>query len=335
MSESENSKLNKLLISESNYSCEYFDENYIKQKNDKTKKLYNLEEKEQEIYDNQQELSKNFFRILSLQKNQFNSKYNNLKKKSDFKQYYYDEYNNKVKSMMNNYNKGYNNSITDLLTEFNNNWIFPQNNEYLNNNLFKKKCEIKVKTYEKNNKKLVQSKSCSKLIKTYRTSRDNSLINLKKQFNKNNNNNNKFRSQRISKFNSESKISRINPKNKSARTSIRNSKIVSDKKYNLKSLMKNGDINWNDKLFHKKNNTRFLTKENFYPKSLFFEDNKEKEKIIGDNYYNSTKTSFRNYRCNKDLYGGTNLKQYQTQLNLYTYSSNNKKFTLMENNKIN
>ena len=44
MSEPENSKINNLIISESNYSCKYFDEDFIKQKNSKAKKLYNLEE---------------------------------------------------------------------------------------------------------------------------------------------------------------------------------------------------------------------------------------------------------------------------------------------------
>ena len=335
MSGKENSKLNKLLISESNYSCEYFDENYIKQKNDKTKKLYNLEEKEQEIYDNQQELSKNIFRILSLQNNQFNSKYNNLRRKRDFKQHYYDEYNNKIQNLMNNYDKSYNNSILNFISEFNNNWIFPKNNDNLSNNVFKKKCDIKVKTYEINNKKNIKSKSCSKLLRTYRTSKDYSLINLKKQFSNDNNNKiNKYKSQRISKYNSESKMSRIKPKNRSARTSIRNSKIISDKKYNLKSLMKNGEINWNDKIFNKANNNRFLTRENFYPKNLFLEVNKEKEKIIGDNYYNSTKTSFRNYRRDKDLNYSQYDKKFETQYNLYNYSSNNKRIALKQNNKI-
>ena len=65
----ENSKNNKLIISESNYSCEYFDEEYIKQKNNKSKKLYNLEEKEREIYDNQEQLSKKMIKILSKNKN--------------------------------------------------------------------------------------------------------------------------------------------------------------------------------------------------------------------------------------------------------------------------
>ena len=161
------------------------------------------------------------------------------------------------------------------------------------------------------------------------------MINLKKQFSNDNNNKiNKYKSQRISKYNSESKMSRIKPKNRSARTSIRNSKIISDKKYNLKSLMKNGEINWNDKIFNKANNNRFLTRENFYPKNLFFEVNKEKEKIIGDNYYNSTKTSFRNYRRDKDLNYSQYDKKFETQYNLYNYSSNNKRIALKQNNKI-
>ena len=70
----ENSNNNNLIISESNYSCEYFDEDYINQKNSQTKKLYNLEEKEREIYENQEELSQKIYQILSVQKKQFNSK---------------------------------------------------------------------------------------------------------------------------------------------------------------------------------------------------------------------------------------------------------------------
>ena len=43
-----------LLISESNYSCQLYDESFIKNKNDKTKQIYQLEEKEREIYEEQE-----------------------------------------------------------------------------------------------------------------------------------------------------------------------------------------------------------------------------------------------------------------------------------------
>ena len=194
MSEPENSKMNNLIISESNYSCEYFDEDFIKQKNSKAKKLYNLEEKERELYDNQEELSHKMYKIISLQKKQFNSKFNKLKKEGEFYQHYYYDYNNKIKNMFNNYNT--NNPILDILSEFNKNWIFPENNNNLNNNVFKKECNIK--SYKKNliqdyNKNKYKSKSCSKLTKTNRTTMNNSLNCVKIQ---NNNNINKYKTER-------------------------------------------------------------------------------------------------------------------------------------------
>ena len=313
MSEPENSKMNNLIISESNYSCEYFDEDFIKQKNSKTKKLYNLEEKEREIYDNQEELSHKMYKIISLQKKQFNSKFNKLKKEGEFYQHYYYDYNNKIKNMFNNYNT--NNPILDILSEFNKNWIFPENNNNLNNNVFKKECNIK--SYKKNliqdyNKNKYKSKSCSKLTKTNRTTMNNSLNYVKIQ---NNNNINKYKTERNSKFNSAIKISsRIKPKNRTARTIAGNS---------------NYKINFNDEFTYKKNNPKFLTKNNFYPKKILFnlgrDNDNSKLNFDNNNGYNSTKTSFRYFRENTNLPNKYNLKKYESQYNFYNFNINDKK----------
>ena len=313
MSEPENSKINNLIISESNYSCEYFDEDFIKQKNSKAKKLYNLEEKEREIYDNQEELSHKMYKIISLQKKQFNSKFNKLKKEGEFYQHYYYDYNNKIKNMFNNYNT--NNPILDILSEFNKNWIFPENNNNLNNNVFKKECNIK--SYKKNliqdyNKNKYKSKSCSKLTKTNRTTMNNSLNCVKIQ---NNNNINKYKTERNSKFNSAIKISsRIKPKNRTARTTAGNS---------------NYKINFNDEFTYKKNNPKFLTKNNFYPKKILFnlgrDNDNSKLNFDNNNGYNSTKTSFRYFRENTNLPKKYNLKKFESQYNFYNFNINDKK----------
>ena len=313
MSEPENSKMNNLIISESNYSCEYFDEDFIKQKNSKAKKLYNLEEKEREIYDNQEELSHKMYKIISLQKKQFNSKFNKLKKEGEFYQHYYYDYNNKIKNMFNNDNT--NNPILDILSEFNKNWIFPENNNNLNNNVFKKECNIK--SYKKNliqdyNKNKYKSKSCSKLTKTNRTTMNNSLNCVKIQ---NNNNINKYKTERNSKFNSAIKISsRIKPKNRTARTTAGNS---------------NYKINFNDEFTYKKNNPKFLTKNNFYPKKILFnlgrDNDNSKLNFDNNNGYNSTKTSFRYFRENTNLPNKYNLKKFESQYNFYNFNINDKK----------
>ena len=270
MSEPENSKMNNLIISESNYSCQYFDEDFIKQKNLKSKKLYNLEEKEREIYDTQQELSEKMFQILTQQKKKFNNKYNKLKKEDEFYNYYYSDYNNKIANMLNNYNKNYNNSILDVFSEFNQNWIFPKTINNLSNNSFKKKCDIKSYPKNNNDDNKYKSKSCSKFVKTYRMNNDNPLLNLKTQFN--NNKNNLYRTERKSKFFSANKIGGVKPKNRTARTTVRNSNNKNNIKYNLNSMNKINKTNENifndNNYFEIKNNSRFLTRENFYPKNI-------------------------------------------------------------------
>ena len=338
MSEEENSKQNNLIISESNYSCQYFDEDYINQKNIKSKNLYNIEEKEREIYDTQAELSQKMFRILSSKRKQFNNKYNKLKKEDEFNNYYYSEYNNKLANMLNNYNKNYNNnSILNILSQMNQNWIFPKKINNLSNNSFKIKCDIK--SYQKNNTKdnnenKYKSKSCSKLIKTYRTNDDNSVLNLKAQFNSNINN--KYRTERKSKFNSAVKIGGAKAKNRTARTSVRNSSNKNTDKDNFKynylnlNSVNNEEKILNDKLYRRKKDSRFLTKEQFFPKNIFFDSNRDKEKLTFDNGCNSTKTSFRNCRINNELNDSKSLKKFESQYNFYNYNSNNQKVALKQ-----
>ena len=334
MSEPENSKMNNLIISESNYSCQYFDEDFIKQKNLKSKKLYNLEEKEREIYDTQQELSEKMFQILIQQKKKFNNKYNKLKKEDEFYNYYYSDYNNKIANMLNNYNKNYNNSILDVFSEFNQNWIFPKTINNLNNNSFKKKCDIKSYPKNNNDDNKYKSKSCSKFVKTYRMNNDNPLLNLKTQFN--NNKNNLYRTERKSKFFSANKIGGVKPKNRTARTTVRNSNNKNKIKYNLNSMNKINKTNENifndNNYFEIKNNSRFLTRENFYPKNIFMNLNKDNyAKLTFDNGCNSTKTSFRNCcRTNKDLNNSKNLKKFGSQYNFYNHNSNNNKIALRQ-----
>ena len=322
MSEPENSKLNginninNLIISESNYSCQYFDEDFLKQKNIKSKKLYNIEEKERDIYDTQEELSKKMYRLLSFQKRQFNTKYNRLKKQDEFNNYYYSDYNNKINSMLSNYNNYYNNnSILNIISGFNQTWIFPKKINNLSNKSFKEKCDIK--SYEKNNinntkENKYKSKSCSKLTKTNRTTINNSLNYIKIQ---NNNNINKYKTERNSKFNSAIKISsRIKPKNRTARTTAGNS---------------NYKINFNDEFTYKKNNPKFLAKNNFYPKKILFnlgrDNDNSKLNFDNNNGYNSTKTSFRYFRENTNLPNKYNLKKYESQYNFYNFNINDKK----------
>ena len=277
------------------------------------------------------------YRLLSYQKRKFNNKYNRLKKEDEFNNYYYSDYNNKIASMLSNYNNYYNNnSILNILSEFNHNWIFPKKINNLSNNSFKKRCDIK--SYEKNNinnnnEKQYKSKICSKLVKTYRTNDDNPILNLKKQFNNNNTNiNNKYRTERKSKFNSAVKIGGVKSKNRTAKTSVRNSsyKNKNNLKYNNLNSVKNKENIINDKFYKIKNNSRFLTKENFYPKNIFFDLNKDKNKLTFDNGCNSTKTSFRNCRMNNELNDSKSLRKFESQYNFYNYNSNNQRVPLKQ-----
>ena len=233
--------------------------------------------------------------------------------------------------MFNNYNDNYNNSILNIFSEFNKNWIFPKTKTNLSNNIFKQKCDIKPcekKSLIKSDNNY-KSKSCSKLIKTYRTSINNSSFayNACNAYNK-------YKTERKSKYNSAIKISRVNLKNRTARTTVRNTNKKGDKKYIMNSLVKNGKINWEDKIFNKQGNERFLTKNNFYPKSMVLNMNNEGEKICNENTsYNLTKTSFRNYRTNKDLNDSKSLKPFESQFNLYNFNSINKKVSLKRDHK--
>ena len=162
------------------------------------------------------------------------------------------------------------------------------------------------------NKNKYKSKSCSKLTKTNRTTMNNSLNCVKIQ---NNNNINKYKTERNSKFNSAIKISsRIKPKNRTARTTAGNS---------------NYKINFNDEFTYKKNNPKFLTKNNFYPKKILFnlgrDNDNSKLNFDNNNGYNSTKTSFRYFRENTNLPNKYNLKKFESQYNFYNFNINDKK----------
>ena len=84
--------------------------------------------------------------------------------------------------------------------------------------------------------------------------------------------------------------------------------------------------------FEIKNNSRFLTRENFYPKNIFMNLNKDNyAKLTFDNGCNSTKTSFRNCcRTNKDLNNSKNLKKFGSQYNFYNHNTNNNKIALRQ-----
>jgi hypothetical protein len=84
--------------------------------------------------------------------------------------------------------------------------------------------------------------------------------------------------------------------------------------------------------FEIKNNSRFLTRENFYPKNIFVNSNKDNNaKLIFDNGCNSTKTSFRNcYRTNNDLNNSKSFKKFESQYNFYNHNSNNNKIALRQ-----
>ena len=117
------------------------------------------------------------------------------------------------------------------------------------------------------------------------------------------------------------KIKGAKAKNRTVRTSVRNSsnKYKNNFKYNYLNLnsVNNEEKILKDKLYRRKNDSRFLTKENFFPKNIFSDLNRDKEKLTFDNGCNSTKTSFRNCRINNDLNDNKSLKKFQSQYIIY------------------
>ena len=152
--EPRNSYSNGLLISESNYS-EFYDETLMKMKNDKSKKIYKLDEKEKDLYDQQEEQGKKMLELISNKQKEFKHKYNKLDKEHEFyhKNYYY--FNDRVKNILDQNNiytnrntyRGQNNSelasnlyrnqsslCTNANTNRNQNYIFISENNSQNNN---------------------------------------------------------------------------------------------------------------------------------------------------------------------------------------------------------
>jgi hypothetical protein len=163
------SKIDTLLISESNYSCQLFDESFIKMKNEKNKQIYQLDEKEKDIYEQQEELGRKMLDLISNNQKEFKHKYNLLQKEEDLYHREYNNFNSRISNLLNQYNNyynqnsyyyngynGYNSNFMNLNSLFevldDNKWVFPKKEPVNNNKSFRAKCNIKS-CEKKNNKK--------------------------------------------------------------------------------------------------------------------------------------------------------------------------------------
>ena len=314
------SKLETLLISESNYSCQLLEESFIKMKNEKNKEIYKLEEKENEIYEKQELLAKKMLELISNNQKQFNHKQKLFQKEEDL---YHKEYNNlnqKLMNLLNQYrDNGNNMCINPFFDIFDNKWVFPQK-EPINNSIksFKSKCNIKscekriIKNKTNNNilnsKKVLKNNYTRSNSKTYRKS-----INSLNTFNTvgiNSKNNNKIfvkteRKSNLQFKNSDKKTEKIKKSATTTTTRFDNNSLfefddnINDMKYyNIKNSKKDLE----DKIIIKPDYSKYLTRDNFYPKSYRIEDNRERDRLSNDEIFYETKTSFRNKRMKKDLY---------------------------------
>ena len=151
-----NSYSNGLLISESNYS-EFCDETLMKMKNDKSKRIYKLDEKEKDLYDQQEEQGKKMLELISNKQKEFKHKYNKLDKEHEFYHKNYDFLNDRVRSILeqnnlytnrntyraqsnselySNLNRNQSSLCTNANTNRNQNYIFisENNSNYSNSN---------------------------------------------------------------------------------------------------------------------------------------------------------------------------------------------------------
>ena len=332
------SKIDTLLISESNYSCQLFDESFIKMKNDKNKQIYQLDEKEKDIYEQQEELGRKMLDLISNNQKEFKHKYNQLQKEEDLYHREYNNFNSRISNLLNQYNNYYNQNnyyyndynsnfinLNSLFEALDNKWIFPKKEPVNNNKSFRSKfniksCEKKIIKKDLNNKSYIRSKS-----KTYRKSTNNYMNNLKI---KNNNNEDKnkdkdniikkterkkkydFNFNKNNQRNKNDKNDKIRAKSRTTRTNTRNSytsffeenKISNDKKPEFNNYFENKDYknNKDDQILIKPDYSKYLTREYFYPKSFRIENNKER--LTSDEIFYETKTSFRDNRMKKDLY---------------------------------
>ena len=333
------SKIDTLLISESNYSCQLFDESFIKMKNEKNKQIYQLEEKEKDIYEQQEELGRKMLDLISNNQKEFKYKYNIFQKEEDLYHKEYKNFNSRITNILNQYKNNYNQNnyyndyknsnfmdLNSLFEALDNKWIFPKK-EPLNNKLFSSKCNIKScekKIIKKNlnNKNYIRSKS-----RTYRKPANNIINNLKI---KNDNRNNIInKTERKIKNDNRSinnnKNNKIRAKSRTTRTTTRNSytsffeenKINKDEKPNLNYFgVKDIKNNVENQMIVKPDYSKYLTRENFYPKSFLIENNKER--LTSDEIFFETKTSFRDNRMKKDLYKKA-FKKCNYQSNIYNF----------------
>ena len=334
------SKIDTLLISESNYSCQLFDESFIKMKNEKNKQIYQLEEKEKDIYEQQEELGRKMLDLISNNQKEFKYKYNIFQKEEDLYHKEYKNFNSRITNILNQYKNNYNQNnyyndyknsnfmdLNSLFEALDNKWIFPKK-EPLNNKLFRSKCNIKScekKIIKKNlnNKNYIRSKS-----RTYRKPANNIINNLKIKNDNRNNIINKTE-RKIKNGNrsiNNNKNNKIREKSRTTRTTTRNSytsffeenKINKDEKPNLNYFgVKDIKNNMENQIIVKPDYSKYLTRENFYPKSFIIENNKER--LTNDEIFFETKTSFRDNRMKKDLYKKA-FKKCNYQSNIYNFN---------------
>ena len=350
-------QIDPLLISESNYSCQFFNESFMRMKSNKTKQIYYLDEKEKDMYERQEELGKKMLELISNNQKQFKHKYNMLDKEEDLYHKEYNSFNDRIKFLLNQYenNNNYflhgnniqNQNITDInsiFDIFDNQWIFPKK-KALNDKAFKAKCNMKsydkkiIKTQRNNQSNLYKNKSSSKIYrnksKTFRSS-TNTLMNA---FNTNNKNISNKSNVKISKterkpgihvnnFNKNQKNkNRAKNKSKTPRTTVAsvtvNSSIYEDNKINDNNIQNlivepySKDVKQNEvsQILIKPDYSKYLTRDNFYPKTFRIEP-PNKERFTTDELFYETKTSFRDNRMLNDLYQRA-FKRCNYQSNLY------------------
>lgn len=369
----EHQNLNSLIISESNYSCQFLDEPYMKMKNNIIRQIYQLDEKEKDIYEQQEELGKKMLELISNNQKKFKHKYNMIQKQDDLNHKEYNYFNNKIINILNHYKNNsdsYNNNnsrnsyinngstlnFNPIFDAFDNNWVFPKKNDVLNNKSFKEKYNLKsyekkmIKTKTNSNKNLLRRNYPRSKSKTYRTNRKSTSLN---PFNTNNNirvNKNDNSNKKISKterkpkyeYNINSKSNKkykFREKSGTRRTTVRtdntsifdgNNKLDFDDKDDNNKIYKdfhdekqNNGYNNEYILLNKPDYSKYLTRDNFYPKS-YRNDNIifDKERFTNDDeILFETKTSFRNDRLMKDLYERA-FKKCDYQPNLCQFSNN-------------